>query len=61
MQRWFGFAKDDGDIKVPARFKIRDVLDNNDITYYEIIGLISHVGQSFQTGHYFSEIKIGTH
>ena len=60
MQRWCGFAKDDGDIKVPAGFEIRDVLDNNDITYYEIVGLVAHVGNSFRSGHYFSQIKIGT-
>ena len=61
MQRWCGFAKDDGDIKVPAGFEIRDILDNNDITNYEIVGLLSHIGQSFLSGHYFSQIKIGTH
>ena len=61
MQRWRGFAKDNGDIKVPAGFEIRDILDNNDITYYGIVGLVAHVGMSFQSGHYFSHIKIGTY
>ena len=61
MQRWCGFAKDNSDIKVPAGFEIRDILDNNDITNYEIVGLVSHMGQSFLSGHYFSQIKIGTH
>lgn len=61
MQRWSGFAKDNGAIKVPAGFEIRDILDDNDISHYEIVGLVCHVGQSFQSGHYFSQIKIGTH
>jgi hypothetical protein len=41
MQRWCGFAKDDGDIRVPAGFEIRDILDNNDIKHYGIVGLVA--------------------
>ena len=59
MQRWCGFAKDNGDIKVPAEFEIRDIVDDNDTTHYEAVGVVVHVGKSFKSGHYFSQIKIG--
>ena len=59
MQRWNGFAKDNGDIKVTPGFEYRDMFDNADITHYECIGSILHVGQSFKHGHYFAQKKIG--
>ena len=51
MQRWNGFAKDNGDIKVTPGFEYRDMFDNADKTHYECIGSILHVGQSFK--HFF--------
>lgn len=59
MQRWNGFAKDNGDIKVTSGFEYRDLFDNADITQYECISSLIHVGQSFKHGHYFVQKKIG--
>ena len=59
MQRWNEFAKDNGDIKVTPGFEYRDIFDSADITNYECIGSLIHVGQSFKHGHYFAQKKIG--
>ena len=59
MQRWKEFAKDNGDIKVTPGFEYRDIFDSADITNYECIGSLIHVGQSFKHGHYFAQTKIG--
>lgn len=59
MQRWNGFAKDDGDIRVPLGFEYKDLFDDTDITNYECIGSIMHVGSSFNRGHYFTQKKTG--
>ena len=58
MQRWNGFAKDNGDIKVPTGFEYRDLF-HNDINRYECVGTILHAGSSFNHGHYFTQKKIG--
>lgn len=59
MQRWNGFAKDNGDIKVTHSFEYRDIFDYADLTSYECIGSLIHVGQSFKHGHYFAQTKKG--
>ena len=59
IQRWNEFAKDNGDIKVTPGFEYRDIFDSADITNYECIGSLIHVGQSFKHGHYFAQTKIG--
>ena len=59
MQRWNGFAKDNGDIRVPLGFEYRDLFDDTDITNYECVSSILHVGSSFKHGHYFTQKKVG--
>ena len=60
LSRFRGLEKIEKYVRIPAQTSIRYNIDDNEYnTQYRIVGIIVHIGQSMQVGHYVAFIRAG--
>ena len=60
LSRFRGLEKIEKYVRIPAQTSIRYNIDSNEYnTQYKIMGIIVHIGQSIQAGHYIAFIRTG--